>query len=92
MRVLNKFKTIKMKKNLQELSNQELLKEAKNIKFVFGIYLGLVIVMIVSGIITTLKQGVNTFTFLPVVFLGVALMFWSNYDKVRKELKSRNLK
>lgn len=81
-----------MKKNLQDLSNEELLKEAKNRKFLFGVYLGIIIVMIVSGIITTIKQGVNTFTFLPFAFLGVAMIFWSNYDKVRKELKSRNLK
>lgn len=81
-----------MKKNLQELSNEELLKEAKTRRFFFGVYIGLVSVMIVSGIISTLEKGVNVFTFLPVVFLGIALTFWSNYDKVRKELKSRNLK
>ncbi|MGC4232090.1 MAG: hypothetical protein QM594_03705 [Niabella sp.] len=81
-----------MKKNLQELSNQELLKEAKTRRFFFGVYLGLVSVMIVSGIISTSNQGVNTFTFLPVVFLGLAVTFWSSYDKVRKELKSRNIK
>lgn len=81
-----------MKKNLQELSNEDLLKEAKNTRFVFGIYLGIVMVMMVSGILSTLKKGINPFTFLPVVFLGVAMMFWSNYDKVKKELKSRNLK
>lgn len=81
-----------MKKKIQELSNEELLKEAKSTKFLFGLYLGLIIVMIVSGIIFTVKQGVNTFTFLPVAFLGLAMIFWSNFDKVRKELKSRNLK
>lgn len=81
-----------MKKNLQELSNEDLLKEAKNTRFVFEIYLGIVMVMMVSGILSTLKKGINPFTFLPVVFLGVAMMFWSNYDKVKKELKSRNLK
>lgn len=81
-----------MKKNLQELSNEELLKEAKTRRFFFGVYLGLVIVMVVSAIITTLEKGVNTFTFLPIAFLGIAMIFWSNYDKVRKELKSRNIK
>lgn len=79
-----------MKKNLQELSNEELLKEAKGRKFLFGVYLGLVIVMIVSGIITTIEQGVNTFTFIPLAFLGISMVFLSNYDKVRKEIKSRN--
>lgn len=81
----------KMKRNLQELSDQELLKETKNAKFVFGIFIGLIIAMVVSGVISTLKHGMNVFTFLPLVFLGVAMAFWSHYTKVKKELKSRNI-
>lgn len=81
-----------MKKNLQELSNQELLKEAKKRKSFFAFYAGLIIVMIVAGIDSTVREGINTLTFLPFAFLGIALIFWSNYNKARKELKSRNLK
>ncbi|MGN5955146.1 hypothetical protein ACP6L2_11110 [Sphingobacterium lactis] len=80
-----------MKKNLQELSDQELLKESKNAKFVLGIFIGVIIVMIISGAISTIKQGINVFTFLPVVFLGIAVAFSSHYSKVKNELKSRNI-
>jgi hypothetical protein len=81
-----------MKKKLQELSDEALLKEAKSARFVLGLYLGIIGVMIVTGIISTLKQGINLYTFLPVPFLGIAIVFWSNYEKIIKELKSRNLK
>lgn len=81
-----------MKKNVQEFSNEELQKEAKNSKFLLGLFLGMIIVMMVCGVIITLKKGVNTFTFLPFVFLWIPMTFWTSYSKVRKELKSRNLK
>jgi hypothetical protein len=53
--MITNFKTEKMKKNLQELSNEVLLKQAKNTRFVFGIFIGIILVKIVSGIITTLE-------------------------------------
>lgn len=81
-----------MKKNLQEISDEELLKEAKKRKSFFAFYVGLIIVMIVGAIDSTVREGINTFTFIPFAFLGIALMFWSNYNKAQKELKSRNLK
>jgi hypothetical protein len=81
-----------MSKNLQDLSNEELLTQAKNAKLAFGMFIGVIIGMTVTSVITTVKQGVNAFTFLPVAFLGVAMVFRINYDKLRKELKSRNIK
>lgn len=81
-----------MNKNLQDLSNDELLKELNKSKLFLGLYLGLVLIMIIAGIISTIRKGINTFTFLPIPFAFIALvLFWSKYDKVRKELKARNL-
>ena len=90
--ISKQYQNNKMKKNLQELSNEELLKEAKKTKFVFGIYLGIIPAMLIAGIFITVEKGVNFFTFFPVIFLGNATIFWSYYDKVKKELKSRDLK
>ncbi|RZL66693.1 MAG: hypothetical protein EOO93_05220 [Pedobacter sp.] len=81
-----------MKKNLQEFTHEALLKEAKRTPFLFGIYLGCVIVMFVTGVLSTLDYGITIFTFLPVGFLAIAVLLWSNYNNVIKELKSRNLK
>lgn len=82
-----------MNKNLQELSNDELLKELKKSKLFLGLYLGLVLIMIIAGIISTIKKGVNIFTLMPIPFAFIALtLYWGNYSKVRKELKTRNLK
>lgn len=78
-----------MDENLKELSDEELLKEAQKRKRLLSIYSGLIGVMVVAGIIITIGQGVNVFTFLPFVFLGVAGIYWSNYDKVKKEIKAR---
>lgn len=81
-----------MDKKLQNLSDEELLKEEKNRKTMFYFFCGLVAVMVVSGIISTVREGVNTFTFLPLAFLGLVVIFWSNYSKIKKEIKTRNLK
>ena len=81
-----------MKKDPQDLSNEELLAQSKNTKLAFVMFIGVIIGMTVISVITTIKQGVHAFSFLPVAFLGVAMVFWGNYDKVRKELKSLNIK
>ncbi|MCO6496765.1 MAG: hypothetical protein J5I50_03785 [Chitinophagaceae bacterium] len=81
-----------MKKDLKELSDAELLKDYKNSKNLLFLYLGLVLVMLVAGVITTIKQGVNAFTFLPFAFMGVLVIYRNSYDKAGKEMKSRNLK
>jgi uncharacterized membrane protein YjjP (DUF1212 family) len=81
-----------MQKKLEELTHEELLKRAKVTKLFFGIYLGLLIVMIVSSAIITFRKGINLFTFLPLFFLGISVIFIIPYINIKKELQSRNLK
>lgn len=80
-----------MEENLKELSNEELLKEAQKRKKLLSVYSGLIAVMVIAGIIITIGRGMNVYTFLPFVFLGVAGIYWSGYDKIRKEVKTRKL-
>lgn len=81
-----------MKKNLQELSNEELLKEAKKTKFGFGNFIGLGIVMIIISITQIIDNEIKPIAFLPLCFLPIAIMTWKSHKTIEKELKSRNLK
>lgn len=82
-----------MNKNLQQLSNEELLKERRTTRFMLGVFIGLILVMIAAGIISTLRKGVNVFTLVPIPFAILAfILFSGNYKKLNEEIKSRNLK
>lgn len=81
-----------MKKNLQELSNEEILKEAKKTKFAFGIYIGLAIVVIFISVMQIIENEIKPITFLPLCFLPIAIITWKSHKTIEKEVKSRNLK
>ncbi len=76
---------------LDNLSNEELLAEAKKNKkasiingFLFGFMIGI-------AVFSTIRYGIGIFTFLPIL---VALYAFSNSKKtiaLKKELKTRNL-
>lgn len=80
-----------MKKDLTTLSNEELIKESKNRRFIFGIFLGLILVMIVASIISIFKEKIGASTYVPIVFLPLLIIFWNSFNEVKKEMKLRNL-
>lgn len=80
-----------MKKNLQDLSNVELIKEQKEAKSMLSVFLVIILIMIVAGVINTVIKGMNFFTFMPLIFVGMVVNYWSRYDRANKELKSRSL-
>lgn len=81
-----------MKKNLKVLSDDELHKEYKGKAIIFSIFLGLIIVMVISSIITLFKNNISAPTFLPLAFLPLLLTFWKGFNGVKKEMKSRNIR
>ncbi|MDO5615377.1 MAG: hypothetical protein Q4G16_04245 [Cruoricaptor ignavus] len=81
-----------MKKDLSILSNEELIKEFKNRRFFLGFFLGIILTMAVISIINLINKDVKTTTYLPLIFLPIALMFWNNFKEVKKEMISRKLK
>lgn len=80
-----------MKKDLTTLSNEELIKESKNRRFIFGIFLGLILVMIVASIISIFKEKIGASTYVPIAFLPLLIIFWNSFNEVKKEMKLRNL-
>ncbi|MBW2960681.1 hypothetical protein [Mesonia aestuariivivens] len=79
-------------KKLKNLSDEELIKEHKNKSIIFGIFLGLVTIMVISSIITIIKNKIIATTFMPLAFFPLLLIFWNGFKKVRKEKNFRKLK
>ncbi|MGG5210611.1 FUSC family protein [Chryseobacterium sp. MIQD13] len=82
-----------MEKELNELTDQELLekrKKSKSEEIINAVILGVLIGIAIYG---TIKYGLGLFTFLPVLFALYAANKWKkNSQTLEKELHSRNLK
>lgn len=79
-------------KNTAELTNEELLQEAKRMKatklydpVIFGVLIGI-------AIYSTVKNGLGLLTFLPMVYLPIAAKNKLKIKELAKLLKERNLK
>ncbi len=81
-----------MKKNLKVLTDDQLTKEYRDKATIFSIFLGLIIVMGISAIITLFISNIMATTFLPLAFLPLLLIFWKGFNEAKKEMKSRNIK
>ena len=81
-----------MKTNLKVLTDDELQKEYRDKSIIFSIFLGLIIVMVISSIITLFMSSIMATTFLPFAFLPLSLIFWKQFNDVKKEMKSRNVR
>jgi hypothetical protein len=81
-----------MQKELSELTDQELLQEAKKSKsinlydaVIFGILIGI-------AIYSTVKNGLGLLTFLPLIYIPIAAKNKIKNKALEKLLKERNLK
>ena len=79
-------------KELIEFTQQELLQEEKKRKsnqiagsLIVGIMIGI-------AIYRTVNNGFGFFTFFPLFFLPIAISAGTNYNAVKKEIKSRETK
>ena len=79
-------------KKLAELTDEELLHEAKKIKttnfydaLIFGVLIGI-------AVYSTVKNGFGLLTFLPVVYIPIAAKNKTKHAALEKLLKERNLK
>ena len=79
-------------KKLAELTDEELLQEAKKIKStnlydaaIFGILIGI-------AIYATVKNGLGLLTFLPLAYSPIAVKNQTKHKELEKLLKERNLK
>lgn len=76
---------------LSALTEVELAKEEKTRKTLFFAFVVIIIIMIGTAIVNTIKSGFGIFTVMPVIFAPMALSNWVRYKAVKDEVKSRQI-
>ncbi|WP_316772763.1 redox-active disulfide protein 2 [Pedobacter frigiditerrae] len=79
------------KKNLSQLSDEELLKNEKIVKTVTGMLAGAIFVLFVINIFLAFKKGFSSLSVIPIALLPIALLNINSLKEIKKEIKSRNL-
>lgn len=77
--------------SLAHLSDEVLTKSYKTAK---GILIGFIVVfilLIIAAVFITIKKGFGVFSVLPIIFVSILMSNISNFNKLRAEMKSRNL-
>lgn len=80
-----------MKKDLSNYSDEELMKEFKSRRLFLGVFIGLIVAMAVTSIVTFLNNKVSATNYIFIAFLPLLMMFWNSYNAAKKEVKSRKL-
>lgn len=81
-----------MQKELSELTDQELLEEAKKMKSTSVINAALIGFLIGIVIYSVVKDSVGFFTLIPLFIVYKLVNHSKDYDALKKILKERNLK
>ena len=80
---------MKDQSDLSTLTLTELNKRAKSTKMASGLLIGIIIVQFITGIFLTLKQGFSVFILIPVAFLPMVAVNYSNLKKINEEIAKR---
>jgi 1,4-dihydroxy-2-naphthoate octaprenyltransferase len=79
------------KKELRELSNEELLKNEKKIKAFIGVFSGLLFILFIAIILLSVKKGISVLVATPIALLPLLIVMLNNWNDLKKEIKLRNL-
>lgn len=79
-------------KKLNELSNEELLKNEKSIKVITYMLTGVLIVLFILTTINTINKGFNSLAVVPIALLPILIMNFNTLNEIKKELNARNKK
>lgn len=79
------------KKNLSELSNEELLKNEKSLKTITSMLGGAVFLLFIVNIFLAFKKGFSTMGVIPIALLPIVIVNINSLKEMKKEIKSRNL-
>ena len=74
-----------------DLSNEELIRDEKNIKTLTLIFMGVLLVLFASTIFLPFKNGFSAMSVIPIALLPILIMNINNWNALKKEIKSRNL-
>lgn len=77
-------------KQLSEMSLAELKSQEKQQTTTVSAFVGLILIMVVAGGVLTYLKGFTVFTVLPIAFLPLVLVFFTNLKKTKAENNSRN--
>jgi hypothetical protein len=80
---------MKNQPDLSTLTIEELQKRAKTTKAATGALAGILLVQLIVGIYLTFKQGFNVFIVLPVAFLPLIIVNYTNINKIKEEIAKR---
>ena len=78
---------------IQQMSNEDLLKQKKTIKLVTGMLAGALLALLVIVVLSAIKKGIHAtslgmgvipFALMPILFLN-----WNYLKAIKKELNSR---
>lgn len=82
---------MKDSESLSHLNDEQLIKSYNTAK---GIFIGFIVVFILligAAVFITLKKGFGVFSVLPIVFITILIANMTNFNKLKAEMKSRNL-
>ena len=80
---------MKPQQPLTELSTEELNKKAKLMKIAIIAMGASMVLMLISGIIVTMKKGFSALTVTPLGFMPLVMIFSSQLKQINNELKKR---
>jgi hypothetical protein len=78
-------------KKFTEMSLEELTEKEKTYKNTITALSSIVTMLFIIGIVLTIRKGFNSFTVLPVAFLGIVVASRNSLKSVRAEIKSREV-
>ena len=72
-------------KKLNELSNEELLKNEKSLKAITYMLAGTLLVLFVAGIVLTFKKGFSALSVIPIALLPILILNFNTLKEVKEE-------
>lgn len=77
------------REDLKTVSTEDLNKKYKTFKIAFYVLVGLVGVMFIVSFFSWQESGFNATVLMPVFFIPMVLINYLNFNKIKKELASR---
>ena len=77
-------------KKLQEMSTEKLLQQKKTTRFVMGLLIGMLLVLLAITIYISVNQGFTPLLILPFAALPILFIIVNSLRGINKELRSRN--
>ena len=73
------------------MNDEQLIKSYNTAKGIFIGFIVVFILLIAAAVFITLKKGFGVFSVLPIVFITILIANMTNFNKLKAEMKSRNL-